>query len=128
RYETNAPVQPAHAVIARDRSDSVLSDCGCTEALAKKVLDDSNMGRGSTVTVVASGDESTADEPVLVGSSDVPTTRRVVECRAPTPRKQEALLADQKPKCEPLPVTKRSPIALLIRRGLERLRHLGCSA
>jgi hypothetical protein len=127
-YKTSAPVQPPHAVIARDRSDSVSSDCGCTESLLKKALNESTMSRGSTVTVVASGDESTADEPVLVGGFDVPTTRRVIEGRDSTHRKQEALLADLKTKCEALPVTKRSPIALLIRRGLERLRHFGCNS
>jgi hypothetical protein len=126
-YKTSATVQPSHAVIARDRSDSVLTDCGCTEALMKKALDASNMGRGSTVTVIASGDESTADEPVLVGSFDVPTTRQVIEGRGAKRRKQEALLAVLKTKCEALSVTKRSPIALLIRRGVERLRQVGCN-
>ena len=86
------------------------------------------MGKASTVTVVASGDEFTADEPVLVGSFDVPTTRRVIEGRDATHRKQDTLLANLKTKCEALPVTKRSPIALLIRRGLERLRYLGCNS
>lgn len=127
-YKTSATVQTVHAVIARDRSDSVLSDCGCTEALLKKALAAPNMTKASTVTVVASGDESTADEPVLVGSFNVPTTRRVIEGRDATHRKQETLLADLKTKCEALPVTKRSPIVLLIRRGVERLRQLGCNS
>jgi len=127
-FKTRANVQPGHAVIARDRSDSVLSDCGCTGALMKKALDNPNIGRGSTVTVIAGGDESTADEPMLVGNFDAPTTRRVIEGRDATRRKEEALLADLKTKCEALPVTKRSPIALLIRRGLERLRQAGCNS
>src|SRR5258707_827691 len=127
-YVTTATVQPPQAVIARDRSDSVLSDCGCTEALLKKALDAPNMGRGSTVTVITSGDESTADEPLLVGSFDTPISRRVIEGRDSARRKKEVLLADLKAKCESLPITKRSPIALLIRRGLERLRQAGCNS
>jgi len=125
-YKTSARVEPAHMTIARDRSDSILSDCGCTEALMSKALGAPNMGLGSTVTVIASGDETTADEPVLVAAFDVPTTRNVIEGRNGKNRKQEALLPELRTKCEALPVTKRSPIALLIRRGIERLRHSGC--
>jgi hypothetical protein len=127
-YVTSATVQPPHAIIARDRSDSVLSDCGCTEALLNKALAAPNIGRGSTVTVVTSGDESSADEPLLVGSFDAPVSRRVIEGRDSARRKKEALLADLKTKCQSLPITKRSPIALLIRRGLERLRQAGCNS
>jgi hypothetical protein len=127
-YKTSATLQPSHAVIGRDRSDSVLSDCGCTVALMKKSFNGAHLGRGSTVTVVASGDESTADEPVLIGSFDVPTTRQVIEGRDATQRKQEALLENLKSKCEALPGTKRSPIVLLIRRGVERLRQAGCNS
>lgn len=126
-YKTSAKVVPANAVVARDHSDSVLSDCECTLALVKKALSGPNMGRGSNITVIASGDKSTADEPLLVGTYDVPTTRRVIEGRSATQQKQEAMLADVRSKCKSLSVTKRSPIVLLIRRSIERLRHLGCN-
>jgi hypothetical protein len=126
-YKTRAKEQPPHAVVARDRSDSMLTDCGCTEALAKKALSAPGMSHGSTITVIASGDGSTADEPVLVGSFDVPTTRRVIEGRGATGRKQKLLLDDLRTRCEALHVTKRSPILLLIRRGVDRLRQFGCT-
>src|SRR6185503_15550411 len=78
------------------------------------------------VTVIASGSDASADEPTLVNTYNVPSTRKVVEGSKATQRKQESLLADLSAKCESLPATKRSPIALLVRRGLERLQHGGC--
>jgi hypothetical protein len=126
-YKTSTMIRPANAVIARDRSYSMLGDCNGTEALFMKAINDSKMGRGSNVTVIASGDEKTADEPVLIGTYNVPTTRSVIEGRNATSRKQQALLEDLKTKCELLPMTKRSPIVLLIRRGIERVRQMGCS-
>ncbi|MFN2512717.1 MAG: hypothetical protein ABR568_15010 [Pyrinomonadaceae bacterium] len=127
-YRTNATTLPAHAVIARDRSESVLTDCRCTEALVEEALKVPNMGRGSKLTIIANGDKPTADEPLLIGSYNVPTSRRVVEGRNATQHKQDALLADVKSKCESLPVTTRSPIVLMIRRGIERLQQLGCNS
>jgi hypothetical protein len=119
--KTNAP----QAVNAIDISDSVRRNCGCALFQVRRKFNDPKMAHG-TVTVIASGDQPSADEPTLVAVYDVPFTRRVVEGPKATLRKQESLLADLKMKCESLPTSKRSPIGLLVRRGLERLQQGGC--
>src|SRR5687768_6276924 len=80
-YYRNPEPPPAHAAVARDRSDSVQSTCKCSEFLLKEAMNAPGMGKDSTVTLIASGDESSADEPVLVGTFKVPVSRKVIEGR-----------------------------------------------
>jgi hypothetical protein len=124
RY-TRPTVRPIASVQAVDISDSVKRNCGCLVTEIRKKFNAPTMAKGS-VTIIASGTDATADEPSLIAAYDVPSTRKVVEGSKATQRKQDTLLADLARKCEALPVTKRSPITLLVRRGLERLRHAGC--
>src|SRR5262245_17288221 len=59
RYQARGQSDPAHAVIIRDRSDSVLTNCDCTRALVSRALAAPRMGGGSTLTVMVTGDSST---------------------------------------------------------------------
>lgn len=124
-YLNPAP-HPAHAAIARDRSDSVQSTCKCSEYLVKEAMKAPGMIKDSTVTLIVSGDESTADEPVLIGTEKVPFSRKVIEGRQAANRQQDALASDLGQKCSAKPITKRSPLVLLVRRSVERLREAGC--
>jgi hypothetical protein len=126
-YRVGVAVPPASGATVRDRSESVLSGCDCTTALARRALRERSVGKGSTLTMITTGDRLTADEPVLIARYDVPSTRQSIEGRAATLRKQEALLADLQGKCEKLAVTNRSPILLAIRRAIEGLMAAGCN-
>jgi hypothetical protein len=105
-YRTPTP-QPAHAAIARDRSDSVQSTCKCSEFLLKEAMRAPGMGKESTLTLIGSGDETSADEPVLIATSKLPVSRIVTEGKKATDRQQEALVSEFGKKCGAMPVTKR---------------------
>ena len=124
RSEMNAPVP--NGVQIRDRSHSVGSDCTCTTALARHALKERGLVKGSMLTFITTGDQPTANEPVLVADYDVPASRTAIEGRNATAQKQQEILADLHTKCEQLPITNRSPIVLAAKRAVERLRASGC--
>jgi hypothetical protein len=116
----------AHSLIAYDRSAATLCGCDALVARAKKELESEDLGQGSTLTIILSGDESTADEPVLLGTYAVPTIRKAMEGRHTLGDKQKLILDDVRSRCQQKAQTQRSPIFLTIRRGLERLHAAGC--
>ncbi|MGH9825724.1 MAG: hypothetical protein ACREDR_21050 [Blastocatellia bacterium] len=119
-------LQAAHAVIVRDSSDSVRSGCDCTAALVKRAFTDPHIEPGSTVTVTLTGDASTANEPRLLASLTVPTTRQVMDGRDAAVRQRDKLIDDIKTQCEKAPSTTVSPIFLSLQRAVQQLRALGC--
>ncbi|HJQ69592.1 MAG TPA: hypothetical protein VKA70_11500 [Blastocatellia bacterium] len=126
RYSVAGKSKAAHSVIIRDRSDSVPSGCDCTQALSGRAFSDPQNGAGSTVTVTVTGDATTAGEPKLVASVEVPSTRQVLEGRGASVQQKEKLLDDIKTACENMPQTKVSPILIAVKRGIEHLRSRGC--
>src|SRR5215212_502324 len=126
RYEVAGTSRPAHAVIIRDRSDSVLSGCDCTVALVRRALAGPHIQAGSTIAVTITGDQSTANEPSLLSSVEVPITRQVLEGRNAADRQREKLVEDIKMRCEKIAQTKVSPILAAIREAVEHLRSKGC--
>jgi hypothetical protein len=126
RYSVAGKSKAAHSVIVRDRSDSVLSGCNCTQALSRRAFSDPQNGAGSTITVTVTGDATTAGEPKMVASIEVPTTRQVLEGRQASTQHKEKLLDDIKTACESIPQAKVSPILIAVKRGIEHLRSRGC--
>lgn len=126
RYQVASQARSAHAAVVRDPSESVLGGCDCIAALVKRALAAPGIGDGSTIAVMATGDESTASEPRLLTSLDVPSNRRALEGRNAVARQREELLSNIKNQCEQLPRTKTSPIFRAIGRAVEHLRSLGC--
>lgn len=126
RYSVAGKSKAAHSVIIRDRSNSVPSSCDCTQALSKRAFSDPQIGAGSTVTVTVTGDATTAGEPKLVASVEVPSTRQVLEGRGASVQQKEKMLDDIKLACESMPQTKVSPILIAVKRGIEHLRSRGC--
>jgi len=125
-FRTDSSATPPSGVIVRDRSDSVISDCTSTTALARRALQGGVLVKNSRLTIIATGDQATADEPVMIADYNVPSSRSAIEGRHATARKQQEVLADLRGKCEQLPVTTRSPIVLAMKRAVERLRASGC--
>ena len=126
RYSVAGKSRPAHSVIIRDRSDSVLNGCDCTQALSRRAFSDPRNGAGSTVTVTVTGDATTASEPKMIASTEVPTTRQVLEGREASVQQKKKMLDDIKIACESIPQTKVSPILIAVKRGIEHLRSRGC--
>lgn len=126
RYQVAGKIHPSHAVIVRDRSDSVLNGCDCTIALVKRAFADPHIGAGSTITVTVTGDSATANEPKMLSSIKVPVSRQVLEGRDAVVQQREKLLSDLNTQCEKEVQTKVSPIFIAVKRATEHLRSIGC--
>src|SRR5436305_4681036 len=114
RAHVAGKLKPAHFVIVRDLSDSVLSDCDCTAALVKRAFADSHAGNGSMVTVTGTGDANSAGEPKLLVSVPVPAIRNALEGRDAVIKQREKVTGDIKAECEKLKQTKVSPIFIAV--------------
>lgn len=127
RYEKYRHMPPpAQAVILRDRSDSNLSGCDNTAAMGQELILSLPFGKGSAIALMATGDDSTAGEPVLLDVLEVPTTQRVMEGRSTITQRQQALVEKIKARCVEAGQTKQSPIYMAIRRAVEYERAHGC--
>lgn len=119
---------PPQGLLLLDRSDSILGGCDDVSAMAREMLASSRFEPGSSIGLMVTGDDSTAGEPVLLGTFEVPVTRRVVEGRAKGVQQQRDLIDRVKSRCEESPQTKRSPIYMAVRRASEYLRSRGCKS
>ena len=128
RARVSVMSKPAHFVIVRDRSDSVLSGCDCTAALVRRAFADAHAGGGSTVTVTVTGGAESAGEPKLLTSLPVPTTRQALEGRDAPLRLREKVTGEIKAMCDQSKQTSVSPIFLAIKRAVEHLRSAGCGS
>lgn len=119
-----APVQAS--AIVDDTSRSVGENCECLKAVAIRVLQQSSSIKTSTLSVIRTGDQSSALEPVLVVEYSVPATRQVIERSQTIETGRERLFQDLMAKCQQFKPTNRSPIFKAVARGVEHLRAKGC--
>ena len=120
-------VSVAQAVIIRDRSDSQLSGCDGVAGIARELLDTVPFGDGSKIALMVTGDTSTAGEPQLMTSLDVPVSKRVSEGRSIFIQQQHALTTKLRDSCRSAGQTTQSPIYLGVRRAIEHMRAQGCN-
>jgi hypothetical protein len=128
RWEVVGRARPAHCALVWDRSESMAIGSESVAASARHALQSPYLGKGSRLTVIATGDASSASEPIVVASYDVPVNRRVLEGRGAALDRREELLDDLKKKCEAVPRTKSSPIYLAVKRAIEELKAEGCDS
>lgn len=114
--------------IALDISKSMLAPCESGGGLALGLMQNPAAGKRSTLTVVVSGDTRTADEPVEIFRQEGLRRYRAMEAAAASERKIRTAAANIVEQCRKMPRTDVSPVALMIRRGIEHLRGLGCEA
>jgi hypothetical protein len=126
RWSAARSATAAHFVIVKDPSKSVVTDDNCTISLARLALTSPSVRKGSTLTVTATGDAASANEPRMIATYDVPMNRRVLEGRGAEETKREQLLTDLAAKCKNVTKTETSPIYLGIKRAIEHLRACGC--
>jgi hypothetical protein len=122
---TQMPI--AQAVEIGDRSRSVTNEEEGVPALGRRTFGLPGMRKGSTLTVLVTGDAATADEPVLVAKYEMPVSRRALEGKRADADRKEAILADLVGRLQKLGRTDRSPIFLAVERGVEQLRSGGCT-
>lgn len=118
---------PAHILIVRDRSSSSSCACSGVVSMAETALSAPQLGKGSTLTLTATGDDATASEPIALGTFNIPVSRNVTETRDKARQPREELLKRIEQHCQQAGATKRSPVFIAIRRAVEQLRALGCN-
>lgn len=116
----------SHLVIIEDPSASHPDGCSSLQGITEHVLDRNTGPSGSRLTVLAIGDESTANEPKLVARYPIPVNRRIMEGPKAGLRRQQEILGDLKVRCEKLHPTMISPIFQGVKQGIAELRRLGC--
>jgi len=100
--------------------------CESLIGLTKQVLQTNDAASGSTLTILALGDKSTANEPRRIGAYPIPTLRKVLEGKSGRLRYQQEILRDVSDKCQHLRRTTISPIFLGVTQGIADLRARGC--
>jgi hypothetical protein len=113
-----------HALIIDDSSDSTPSDCESMAGIFRRAIRLPGINKHSTITVLLTGDERTANEPRRWAEYKAPDTRYVIEGRRKVEQQQNDLVADLFTRCSQTPVTKVSPIYLALKRGVEQLQSI----
>ena len=112
--------------IVLDPSFSHPEGCEPLLGLAEQSLHADGVAQDSTLTVLVLGDAATANEPRQLGSYPIPMTRKVLEGKTATLRRQEKLLSDIRHKCETIRRTSISPIFMGVKQAVADLRAHEC--
>ncbi len=116
----------SHVSIIEDLSGSHPGGCSSVLGIAEQIFDKHAVLPGSSLTVLAVGDESTANEPRLLARYPIPVTRRIIEGAGAAIKQQQEILDDLKPRCGKLQPTMVSPIFQGVKQAVAELRSLGC--
>jgi len=128
RYLTFHNLTLSQVVEVLDRSESVTELNRGAQAILRRSLELPGMRKGSSVTVLATGEATTANEPVLVVRYEVPVSRQALEGKAKALARKEELTRDLAARLKGLKRTRVSPIFIAVKRGVEQLRARGCTA
>ena len=83
-----------HAVIVADVSDSTTNEHASVLGLAETYLSKPKLTKGSTLTVLMTGDDKSASEPRLVAKHEVPFSRRALEGKSAILKRKREILND----------------------------------
>lgn len=111
-----------------DRSLSFTGGCLAAVGSAERSLHDPGVSVGSTLSVFALGDVSTAYEPRRFATYAIPMDLKVIEGRQAGAERREQLLQDLWGRCRSLHPTLATPIYLSVQQALADLRAKGCKA
>jgi hypothetical protein len=115
-----------HFGLVQDPSLSFTGGCPSVVGTAGEVLRDPGASADSTLTVLALGDQSTANEPRRLATYTIPTSRKVIEGRGAAVEREERLLQDLRARCESVRPTLVSPIYLGAKQAIADLQTEGC--
>jgi hypothetical protein len=120
-----APARPiAHLALIADCSRSMAPDCDAVVYLAKRAIGLPDVRSGSTLTLFATGSESSHCEPLLVAAYQLPIARRATESNRRLIERQKVFFSDLQRRCASLPTVGVSPIFVAITQVLAHLQTL----
>ena len=117
----------AHYGLLIDYSDSRTINCNALETTLNEILTSENLMSDSNLYFYSTGDDSSSDEPVLLGKYPIPVNIKVLEGKSEAENKVQNFISNVKTRCEKEPLKKRSPIVLGIMRTIENLKTNGCN-
>lgn len=117
---------PDHFGELKDQSFSYTGDCLSTVGSAEQLAIAPGVSPRSTLTVLVLGDESTANEPQLLGTYLIPRTLQVIDGAHSNARHQQEMLIDIWRKCGVVRRISISPIFLGVKESIAHLRAMGC--
>ena len=115
-----------HYELVQDPSRSYTGGCASIVGTAEGGLRDPGVSADSTLTVLALGDQSTANEPRRLAAYTIPTARKVIEGRRAAVERENRLLQDLRARCESVRPTPVSPIYLGVKQAVADLQAEGC--
>jgi hypothetical protein len=127
RVHVHANRLTRHFVVVADPSQSHPESCESLLGLSEQALHADGVSQESSITVLALGDASTANEPWQLGRYSFPAANKVLEGKGANARRQDGLLADIRRKCETIRRTSISPIFLGVKQAVADLRAHGCN-
>jgi hypothetical protein len=125
-YASKAKSVPEYEIV-KDRSGSHPDGCSPLLGLAEEIVRDEPASSNSQLTVLITGDGTTANEPSQLAKYSIPRTRRAIEGRSASVRAQQDLLADLAQRCKAVHSASTSPIFLAISEAVADLRAQGCN-
>jgi hypothetical protein len=122
RYHTAGTFNEyVHFGILIDRSLSP-DQKACATTFLHERLAQANFTSGGTITLLATGDQSTQNEPMLVSSYKLMKSQRVILGKRDNMRQRTKVLNDLEGQLKGLQASEEEPIYLAISRAVERLR------
>lgn len=116
-------LRPGHVAMLVDPSDSRQRVCGQVGEIAQRQMNDSAMGRGSTITLFSTGGPESANEPVQRGTFTLPDTRATMGGPGAITAKQQQLVESITARCMEIPETTASPVFQGVKRVIEFLQE-----
>jgi len=116
-----------HFELVQDPSLSFTGGCISIVGAAGQVFRDPGVSAGSTLTMLALGDQSTANEPRRLATYALPTSRKVIEGSRAAVEREDRLVQDLRVRCESVRPTLVSPIYLGVKQAVADLQAKGCT-
>lgn len=123
---TRAPEPAPHTAYIIDYSDSRTINCGNVATAIGELQRSAKLKKASRFFLFGTGDSSTSDEPVLLGSYEIPIKLRVLEGQSAAEAESGKFLETVQTRCRQEPVKTRSPIILAVKRVVDTLQANGC--
>jgi hypothetical protein len=119
------PTKVTHIAELIDNSNSLPDNPAVLLGLAERAI--SQAKSKSTLTLIQVGDVSTNNEPKLIGTYDIPYSKKSIEGKKSIERQRAQFLSDLEQQLKKVTrTTTASPIFLGLRRTVQQLRSRGC--